>query len=199
MGKETLSTFKWRRLATGWWYSRAKNARFAALALAKLCDEDIAVKFAKDTDYDGTPSIALYEAFSREAAISLELIIKAVIAQTLELQNADPATTGVRPTHDLPALWNEAGLPSVSREDHYRLHRLKAILIWAEKYPTPKTEKAWDEEENVFRQLAEPSEWHGNLVLRKAIGCKPDGFERLYKIAETRLHELMKQRKSIAL
>ena len=195
MGKETLSTFEWRRLGTGGWYSKARNARFAALALAKLCDEDIALKFAKDTDCHGTPSIALYEAFSREAAISLELIIKAVIARTLELQNADPATIGVRPTHDLPALWNdEAKLPSVSREDQYRLLRFKTILIWAGKYPTPKTEKAWEEERDVFKQLEGPPERHGKPVFRKAISCNAENFDRLYKIAEKKLHELMEQR-----
>jgi len=198
MGIETLSTFEWRRIATGWWYSRARNARFAALSLAKLCDEDIALKFAKDTDYHDTPSIALYEAFSREAAISLELIIKAVIARTLELQNADPAHIGVPLTHNLPDLWKKAGLPSVSPEDQYRLHRFKSILIWAGKYPTPRTEKAWEEERDEFKQLEGPPERHGKPVIRKPISCKPEDFERLYKIAETRLRELMKQRKFIA-
>lgn len=188
------SLFEWRRLATAWWYGKADNARFAALALAQLTD-DAALKVAEVVNYHGTTSVALNEAFLREASIALELIVKAVIAQTLELRNADPAIVGVPPTHDLPALWLEAGLTSVSLEDQYRLFRFKTILIWAGKYPTPKSERVWEKEMDVFRRLEEPLKSDGKLFLNP-ISCSAEDFDRLYKIAETRLHELMQRCKS---
>ena len=64
--------------------------------------------------YGGSPSVAYGEAFRREAAIALELIIKAVIAQRMTMRCADPAIESVPATHDLPTLWGQAGLTKLA-------------------------------------------------------------------------------------
>jgi hypothetical protein len=58
------------------------------------------------------------------------LIVKAVIARRMTGQGADPAMAGVPTTHDLPALWKEAALPVLEREDHLGLLLFKSVLVW---------------------------------------------------------------------
>ena len=57
--------------------------------------------------YGGSLSIAYPEAFRREAAVALELIIKAVNAQHMTMRRPDPATESVPAIHDLGALWGK--------------------------------------------------------------------------------------------
>jgi len=140
------STFERRRIAPAHWWGRAENARLSAAAMWQLQDGgDFARTLSASVAYGGSPSIAYREAFMREAAIALELIIKAVIAQRLVTRCADPATEGVPPNHFLPTLWGMAGLMKLGREDRYRLLRFESVLIWSGRYAAPRTEKAWME------------------------------------------------------
>lgn len=76
-----LSIHEIRRRAPLHYLAKANNARFAAYILSRDLPGVSLAKEATEAGYHGTPNIALHEAFRREAAIALELIVKAVIAE----------------------------------------------------------------------------------------------------------------------
>jgi hypothetical protein len=116
-----LSTHEVRRRAPLHYEAKADNARFVAYLLDQALSADCISQVKVGANYGGTPQVALYEAFRREAALALELIVKAVIAQRIEAENASRYVVSVRPVHDLPKLWQEASLPTLSNEDQRRL------------------------------------------------------------------------------
>jgi hypothetical protein len=83
---------------------------------------------AQASQYGGDPSIALSEAFQREASITLELITKAVIAQRLEV-GEDLGVTKVPASYNVPQLWSQAKLPELPRDDYGRLVRARVCLM----------------------------------------------------------------------
>jgi hypothetical protein len=185
------STFEWRRIAPFHWVARAENARLSAAAMWHLQDGgDFAQTIPTNVGYRGTPSIAYAEAFFREAAIALELMIKGVIAQQMEMRRADPATEGVPATHDLPALWAQAGLPKLGREDRYRLLSFKRVLMWSGRYATPRTAEAWDREIEAFAALQPPRPEGTRLLGIRPISCGWPEFDRLFQLAWKRFWEL---------
>lgn len=188
------STFEWRRIAPAGWLLRAANARLSAATLWHLRDDGEFVRvILADVGYGGTPGIAYSEAFQREAAVALELIVKGVIAQQMIMRNADPAIEGVPPTHDLPALWAQAALPKLRREDRYRLLHFKSILMWSGRYATPRTAKAWERENEAFRALEPTTDSTGHPRFIRLIPCGWPEFDCLYKIAAKRFSELCEQ------
>ena len=104
----------------------------------------------------GDAGLALTEAFRRESAIALELVVKAVIAHKLQARGANPATEWVPATHDLPKLWTDAGLPELPRDDKYLLLLVKQVLMWSGRYGTPLTAEAWKKENKAFDALGIP-------------------------------------------
>jgi hypothetical protein len=78
MGNER-DVFEWRRF--GHWESSAAKARFAAFVLWHIAHDS---RYAKLTHAAGHKSddagLGLFEAFRRESAVALELVVKAVIA-----------------------------------------------------------------------------------------------------------------------
>jgi hypothetical protein len=80
---------------------------------------------------------AVLEAFWRKASLALELIAKAVIAQRLEIGEDLGGMTRVPVSHNVPRLWTDASLPSLSREDYGRLVKARVFLMWAGRYPAP--------------------------------------------------------------
>lgn len=130
MGNER-DVFEWRRY--GHWDSSAAKARFAAYVLWRMPGEALHSELARDCEHTtGDASLRLREASRRESVIALELIVKAVIAKRLRRRSADPATEGIPVIHDLPDLWKKAGLPTLSREELYRLHLAKTVLLWGD-------------------------------------------------------------------
>jgi hypothetical protein len=193
------STFERRRIAPGHFWAKANNARLSAATLWHLSENDVAVHAIIDeVGYSGTPAIAYWEAFSREAAIALELIVKAVIAQQMTMRRANPSTEGVPTTHDLPALWAQAGLPKLGPEDRYRLLFFKSILMWSGRYATPRTaeawEREWEQENEAFQAVQPPRE---GRLLQYPIPCGWPEFERLYRIAAERLSALQSEARAV--
>jgi hypothetical protein len=131
----------------------------------------------------GDAGLALLEAFRRESSVALELVVKAVIAKKMRNRGADPATEGVPATHDLPKLWNDAGLPALQREDRYLLQLAKQTLMWSGRYPTPRTVKAWEEETKSFAALEDTPPEPGRFVTEKPVALDWREFDRLYQIA----------------
>ena len=181
------SIFEWRRLAVGHWASRAENARLSACFLWQSRQPEETAAAVALCDYGGSPEVALSESYMRESAIALELIIKAVIARRMTARGADPASEGVPTTHDLPALWKEAALPVLEREDQLRLLRFKSVLVWAGRYATPRSEKAWDEERREQRPFENPAPQGSKLRARKTTSLGWEHFDRLYRLAAEEL------------
>jgi hypothetical protein len=185
MGNER-DIFEWRKF--GHWDSSAAKARFAAYVL--WCMQDISrhADLARECGHgSGDASLALSEAFRRESAIALELVVKAVIASKLRARSADPATEGVPATHDLPKLWQEAGLPALSSDDLYRLQLVKSVLMWAGRYATPRSVKAWEDENKEFDALEDPPRDKTKFVFRTPITLGWEDFDRLYQIVHQAL------------
>jgi hypothetical protein len=176
------STFEWRRLGVGHWKSRAENARLSACFLWQFRERE---ETAGAVAVCGSPDIALYEGYLRESAVALELIVKAVIAQRMTARGADPSIEGVPAKHDLPVLWKVAALPVLEREDHLRLLLFKSVLLWAGRYATPRSEKAWDEELKAKEPFRNRLPGDGRIMKRTSVGW--EDFDRLYKIAAEEL------------
>lgn len=181
MGNEK-DVFEWRRF--GHWQSMAVKARFAAYVLWRMRDNSLHTGMAQECGHDSDDAgLALLEAFRRECAVALELVVKAVIASKLRARAADPATESVPATHDLPKLWQEADLPALSGDDLYRLHLVKSVLMWAGRYATPRTVKAWEQENKEFDALAYSPHDEKKYVFRTPITLGWEDFDRLYQIA----------------
>jgi hypothetical protein len=182
------STFDWRRY--GHWDTSAEKARLVAFLLWQYIGSSKLGELARELEYtSGDTDLAMREGFRREGAVALELIVKAVIANQLELERAPPSDR-VPATHDMPALWRQAELPALSREDRYRLLRFKSVLMWSGRYATPRTAKVWAEENAAFDALDDPSAKSDECVFRTPITCSWEDFDRLYQMAKARLLEL---------
>ena len=183
---------EWRRY--GHWSTPAKKAHFAAFVLWHGMEESRLSEMVRESAYTGGDAgLALSQAFQRESAIALELVVKAVIARKLEARGADPATECVPATHDLPKLWTDAGLPELPREDKYRLLLVKQVLLWSGRYGTPRTAEAWKNENKAFDALEDPppepvnSNQPREFIFRKPITIGWSDFDRLFQIALSEL------------
>jgi hypothetical protein len=181
----------WRRY--GHWDSSAKKARLSAFLLWQTLEPAKLAALQHDADYSsGDADLALSEGFRRESAVALELIIKAVIAKKMELRY-DASSDRVPATHDIPSLWRKAGLPELDRQDKYRLHMFKSILNWSGRYATPKTAKAWAQENREFSALDDPALPKGKFVLTTPILTGWEDFDRLFQVAAVELHGLRRR------
>jgi hypothetical protein len=95
---------------------------------------------------------------------------------------ADRAKESVPPTHDLPALWAEAGLPALSRDDQRRLLIATSVLYWAGRYGTPRTAAVWQKENAAFDALSQPAGPSG-LVITEPTKFGGSEFDSLYQVA----------------
>jgi len=179
---DVISIHEIRRRAPLHYEAKADNARFVACMLANNISEESCSSTAMEAKYGGTPGIAIGEAFRREAALALELITKAVIAQKIELDVAPAHVVAVRPTHDLNELWREAALPKLSNEDQRRLLLAKRILVWAGRYAAPKNDEVYEKEELEDQRLQQirPS---AGLRFVRPVAFDWVNFDRLYQIA----------------
>jgi hypothetical protein len=178
--------YEWRRF--GHWDSTAAKARFAAYVLWRMREGSLHAEMARECGHEnGDADLALLEAFRRESATALELVVKAAIASRLRARVADLASEGVPTTHDLPELWQEAGLPTLSSEDSYRLQLVKSVLLWAGRYATPRSVKAWEQENKEFEALEGPPIDHIESEFRTPITLGWEDFDRLYQIARKAL------------
>jgi hypothetical protein len=181
MGNER-DVFEWRRF--GHWDTSAAKARFAAFVLWEMSHAAQSQDFAAACNHKGGDAgHGLLEAFKRESAIALELVVKAVIASKMRARSADPAREGIPATHDLPRLWSEAGLPRLSWEDKYRLLLAKQTLMWSGRYSTPRSVKAWEDESRDFDALEDLPAEPGRFVVRTRTSFGWTDFDRLYQIA----------------
>jgi hypothetical protein len=179
---ETMSIHDARRRAPLHFEARADNARFIAYMLYSTLPAELVGRLAESAPYGGSPEIAMFEGFSREAALALELIVKAVIAQKLELQVAPKGVDMIRMTHDLPRLWKDADLPTLPPKEQARLLAAKRIQIWSGRYAAPKSDADLVREDEAYKALFPRTK--ANIFSQPAEDYLDwDGFDGLYQIA----------------
>jgi hypothetical protein len=171
-----------RRAPLGFW-AKADNARFVAYLLWQAVPPESLSEAISRSNYHGTPSIALHEGFRRESALAFELIVKAVIAQKIELRIAPSNVRRVSAVHNLPRLWAEAGLPTLSNEDLRRLLIVKSLLSWSGRYAAPKTDDQFYQEKTDYEALGPPEPLYSKM-------WDWENFDRLYQIANGELFEM---------
>jgi hypothetical protein len=176
--------FRFDCLRYGHWGPHAERARLAAYVLWRVAGDRTGRLTAlwHDARYSyGDAGIAMLDGFRRESAVAIELIIKAVIAEQLKLRRASER---VPHTHNIPKLWQAAGLRQLNREDEHLLISFQSILMWSGRYATPLTVQNWAKEYRAFAEL----ERHPSLGPARFIGW--DEFDRLFQMARSRLLEL---------
>jgi hypothetical protein len=171
-----------RRRAPAHYWAKADNARYAAYLLSRGLSQETLHAAADGAGYHGTPGIAAWEAFRREAALALELIVKAVIAQRIRLGLARSDLRAVPLTHDVPALWREADLPELSNEDRRRLVLVKSLLSWSGRYAAPKTDAQFERERAEDERLKPPRMAPG-IRFETPLSFDWESFDHLYQIA----------------
>lgn len=183
MGNER-DVFEWRRF--GHWDTSAAKAWFSAYVLWHMrCESELKALAVEAGHQGGDAGLAIGEAFRRESAIALELVMKAVIARKMRERGADPAKEGVPATHDLPKLWSDAGLPALQREDQYRLLLARRVLVWSGRYATPRSVRAWEDENRDFEAIEYPKSVPRKFVFRAPITIDWTAFDRIYRIARS--------------
>lgn len=169
-----------RRSALRYW-NAAENARLSARVLW-LTSEDTANGISEDISGSFNSS-ALIEAFNRESAVALELVIKTVIAQRIENGTARRDVTKVRPTHDLRVLWGEASLPALPKDDLGRLIHAKYVLLWTGRYPAPRRDEQYDEMSEELKTFKVVVGKLGKRNLVADLKFAWDDFDRIYQTA----------------
>jgi hypothetical protein len=190
MEDELLSIHEIRRRAPLHYWAKADNARFIAFILSHGLTTEHWANSAKAAEYHGSTAIAAGEAFRREAALALELIVKAVIARKIECGLAPAHVTKVPMTHDVPKLWQAAGLPTLPTPDRLRLHHAKRILMWAGRYAAPKTDEQFHKELDEEEALKPPLPPGGLRIEKDPPLLEWPSFNRLYLIALHALNSL---------
>jgi hypothetical protein len=149
---------------------------------------------ADEIGYSGDPTSALQEAFLREACICLELAVKAVIAQRLEMGFAHEHVTRVRAIHRIPELWKDAQLPALADEDALTLVIAERMLAWNGRYPTPNKAEHYAEEERDEAPLRTyTAAWKGKrLYTTRSINWEQ--FDRVSQSAASTFGELHERR-----
>ena len=103
-----------RRRSPEHFIGKAENARFAASVLWLACSQNHGAH-AEAVRYSGEPLTALHEAFLREATLSLELIVKGVIATKIKHGSAKASVNKIRASHNITLLWQDADLPNMDK------------------------------------------------------------------------------------
>lgn len=183
------SAFERRRQEPLHYAARAEAARFSAFLLARAVHDENAFGLARDCGYGGSPTIAIGDGFDREAAIALELILKAVITQRLLSGPISRYVSSVPLHHDVPLLWNDAGLRNPPPDDYGRLVLAKVILVWAGRYPAPVSDKEGEKhDEELWRHAMRPAGL--SIDIRQRVSFDWADFDRLFQIAADELDRL---------
>lgn len=157
-------SFEDRRRAPLHYEARASNALYCASVLDKA-------------EGHGT-----YEGFVREASIALELMVKAVITQRLEVGEDLGMITKVPASHNVPQLWADAKLPTLPPDDYGRLVRARVYLMWAGRYPAPnKDEHGYRDDADLWEHAYE--RMSNFQLLRKPHSFNYDDIDRIFGVA----------------
>jgi HEPN domain len=174
------SIWEMRRKAPFHFLAKADNARMSAYALSHIGD-DFAAKLTADAGYNGSHSIAFGEAFRREASISIELILKAILC--VKRKSAPPST------HDVYQLWTECGLPKLPDDDLYRLAEMTEILYWSGRYAAPNSDNNMIKADARFEKHQKTTPF-GKLKFIEHTPLGWEEFSALYNVAAQQFWDL---------
>ena len=174
------SIWEVRRKAPFHFLAKADNARMSAYVLSHIGD-DFAAKLAADAGYDGAHDIALYGAFRREASISMELILKAILC--VKSKSAPPST------HDVYQLWSDCGLPKLPDDDLYRLTEIAEVLYWSGRYAAPNSDRNMIRADARFEKHQKTKPF-GKLKIIEHTPFGWEEFSALYNVAAQRFWDL---------
>jgi hypothetical protein len=121
--------------------------------------------------------------FLREASLALELIIKAVIAQRLELGESLGSITRVPISHNVSQLWSHAKLPKPSEADYGRLVRARVVLMWAGRYPAPNKDADGDRDDAELWEHDYERPPNPTSLFRTPRSFNLEDVRRIYSIA----------------
>jgi hypothetical protein len=186
--KQYLPANEERRKAPLGFWGRADNARFVAYILESgTCDDKSA---AVAIGYHGTTHIARGEGFRREASIALELIIKAAIAQRIQSGDSAPNVQHVKETHDVIALWSDAGLPAPDDRDTRLLLMVRTILTWSGRYAAPRDDDKYQDDLELDEIKGAPR----GGKLSSILTLEWNDFDRLYGVALNEFNRAQQKR-----
>lgn len=171
-----------RETAPAHYWARSVNAFYTAYVLSKT-SEKRARGFADQVGYGGTPRVALQEAFIREAAIALELIIKAILADQL------PEGQRIPKNHNLPLLWEQAKLRKPSAVDMYHLNYLAIVLKWSGRYPVAAGRAKYDADLREHDRLLKKANGQETSLVITTRPTRWNEFSTLYEIASQAFSE----------
>ncbi|UVO38264.1 hypothetical protein KUL72_07835 [Bradyrhizobium arachidis] len=123
-----------------------------------------------------------HEGFLREASLALELIVKAVITQRLEVGEDLGIITRVPANHNVPQLWADAKLPKPSPDDYGRLVRARVYLMWAGRYPAPNKDEHGDRDHDDIWEHAYERMPNSELF-RKPHSFNYEDVDRIFGVA----------------
>ncbi|MBQ4807434.1 hypothetical protein J4717_08145 [Phaeobacter sp. HS012] len=178
--QEPESIWEKRRKAPWHFFAKADNARMSAFVLSHI-DKAQADQFSKEAEYGGAHAFALGEGFRREAAISLELILKAILC--VKTKSPPP------PSHDVYELWAQAGLPKTTDDDAYRLAELSQLLYWAGRYAAPRRDTDLGKSQERLDRHKRTKNL-GSLKVQTFIPLNWEEFDALYQTAASHFWEL---------
>lgn len=174
------SIWDMRRKAPFHFLAKANNARMSAYVLSHI-DDNLANELASAARYGDDHSFALHEAFRREASISMELILKAILC--VKTKSAPPAK------HDVYEFWSKADLPKLSEDDSFRLAEMTEILYWSGRYAAPNSDKAMNKPNERFEKHRKNKHIGKVKIIENPwLGWKE--FDALYKIAARHFWDL---------
>ena len=165
-----------RGAPTGFW-SRADGARYVAYCIWMLRQGRPIDPEPIGGELEGAKA-ALFWGWLRESSLALELIIKAVIAQT-ECLKETPSS--VPSTHNVPQLWKMAGLPKTSWQEEYQLATAHQVLNWAGRYSAPRKGAA-----DLFedRESIRPRVNLGRGQVTATVKMDWESFDAVYQVAQ---------------
>ena len=117
--------------------------------------------------------------FAFNSALSIELILKAILAN----KNLPIPDGG----HNLRTLCDKAGV-ALSNNQNTTLELLGETIVWSGRYPAPKTDKKWDEYQDVIFERHIVRSQEGNVF--KAMANRDtfpnwENYERIWKLCVT--------------
>lgn len=187
-----ISAYERRRRAPLHFAQRAENARFSSYVLWNALEARDVSALADASRYGGAPSIALREAFNREASIAIELVIKSVIAQRLEVGEDLGQTTKVPANHNVPQLWSVARLPRPPIDDYGRLVVARVNLTWAARYPAPNRDADGERDNDDLYRHATERVGNFSIDIRKRRSFNWEDVNRIYQIASNCFWDIRK-------
>jgi HEPN domain-containing protein len=139
LGQQGSYVIDWRKYRESIGYTQARMSKDAkswhSLALGYRAAAELLNEFRDRIPRDTRP-------FAFNAALSLELILKAILAR----KRIDIPSRGGG--HDLLALSDKASV-MLSDNQKRTLDLLTATIIWSGRYPTPNSETKWDEYQDI--------------------------------------------------